>query len=848
MAQQTHEWYLKVGSWNLLNFSMAKATFDDGTERAHLLRRMGDIAGNYDIIVFQEVLQTGASVTQHLANYLPANYVCNRMSAASGRAGRQERYVICAPPANQWGAIAIAALTDYSTTGVNYLAANGTNQPAANVWMRPPVVARVTFTPNDNYFHPVVFDIYTIHTKPAYGRSASARPAGTVANAPNNSVVHYELRAVEQNLGAGANRMLIGDLNADCAFYSPQYRGQDFAAWSWHVNYGQRTTTAVGSSCGYDKIILNAGLNAYRRATGVNYPNYSNVTRVDGRRLSDHYPVWIELFQQVTTKKRTLVAAMTLPVSTANKQQKFITDDPVNIKGSSLAQSKASALLWVTAATTSRSYKSNFTYPLTDVRGEASPAPTDGNGDFIQTVTWQNPPTGAYTFVFDANGDGSFNKRDGDFANEDVEADIYVTSGAEGHNNLVTLGDNMVSRDVFSLAQAKNVYVVGRNLPVNFTGTAYIVSWKRLRASGYNDWSAARAAQVDLASISIPIQRAGEGMINTSTLTAADARQPFVTNPRGELFMSIWSKPAQLMNATVNYRTPPVADFSPGQAGDGDPPNDPNDTNFDDDPCSKAYYLGDPKLKSVCAFGFRFSDYYGTEFAVVLDVDGDGKLGLADPIDLRDIGDMTAYFAGPGAPVLGPGASGNSAVSEYKEYLSRALSVDLSSDNIYDQTTIAASTRYACGGLLSKAAFQKWIVPDAATGFRVLDETAYQEQRTPTSGLYQYDDAYFEGADFYNADVCLGGNNISYSGTVTASQGSNVTSVASVHRLDGATITGNGASLCFASVNATAGAALYVGAGTSFFTVGGSWLAGLAAAALIEVGGTIGCGLAAIGD
>ena len=178
-----HAWALNVASWNLMNLSMSKATFPAGGDRANLLTRMGTIAGGYDIVVFQEVLQTGASVTAHLINYLPAGYACNHVSAPSGRVGRQERYVVCAPPANATGTIAIAPLTDYSTTGVNYLAANGTMQPAANVWMRPPIIATVTYTPNDPTFAPVTFDIYTNHTKPAYGHSAQARPPGTVAGA-----------------------------------------------------------------------------------------------------------------------------------------------------------------------------------------------------------------------------------------------------------------------------------------------------------------------------------------------------------------------------------------------------------------------------------------------------------------------------------------------------------------------------------------------------------------------------------------------------------------------------------------------------------------------------------------
>ena len=838
---QVQEWYLKVGSWNLLNLSMSKATYPNGTDRAQLLTRMGQIAANYDIIIFQEVLQTGASLTQHLANYLPPGYACNWMSAASGRSGRQERYAICAKAQAQWGTIAIAPLTDYSTTGANYRAANGTNQAAASVWMRPPVIARVTFTPTNPVFAPFVFDIYTIHTKPAYGNNI---PPGAPPMAPNTSSVHYELRAVEQNLAAGAKQMVIGDLNADCAFYPTAYRGTDLAGWNWYVGYGQRTSTAVGASCGYDRIILNPALNAYRRASDVDYPGYDNTTRLDTRRISDHYPIWVEFYErrQVQPRpKRALTSASSLPVSEAKRQRKYATTDSVNITGTSLPANQASGQLYVAMTNAALSYKSNMIYTLTDVRGRPSTAPTDANGNFSSAVSWPSPPAGAYTFVFDANGDGRFNRADGDFANADSEADIYVTAATVGHNDLVTLGDNMVSRDVFNLAQAKNVYLLGKNLPANFAGNAYVLSWKLLNAAGYRSWPAARADRIDLATYAVPIQRPSGGMIETSALTAADRQQPFTTNPRGELFISVWSKPAQLMNATVNYRPPPDSAFSPSQGGSGDPPASPDDTGYEEDVCQSAYRSDDTNLKKACNFGYRFRDYYGDTFSIALDLDGDGKLSASDPIDVRDIGDMTRFFARPGGDSLGPGANGDPAVSEYKEYLSRALSLDLDSDNIFDTATQAASARYACGPSLSKAAFQRWITPDANTGFRVLDPKAYSDARSQASGIQQYDGAYFDGADYADASVCTTGNDLAYSGAINLSQGSKVTSVAPIQMIDNATINANNATLCLAGVQGAAGTTLLVGAGSSYFTFGVSALAALVAATVIEVGGTIVC-------
>lgn len=841
-SAQTHQWYLNVASWNLLNFSLRKATTPGGADRVNLLTGMGQIAGAYDILVFQEVLEGGQSVTGHLINYLPAGYACNHVSAASGRVGRQERYVVCAPPANAWGTIAIAGWTDYSTTGANYLAPDGTMQPAANVWMRPPVIARVTFTPNDATFPPVTFDIYTNHTKPAYGASAHARPPGTIPGAPNSSVVHYELQAIENNLSPGVNRMLIGDLNADCASYPVAYRGLDFAAWQWRIDYGTRTNTAVGSSCAYDRIILNNGLAAYYRGHGVDYDHYGNATRVDGQRVSDHYPVWVRLGQYQNPLKQALIASLSTPVTQANKQAKFSTNDTVKLTGSGLKPSVTGAKFYVTSYATNVNYKSNFSYALTDVRGAPDTVSTDASGNLVQTLRWVRPPAGAYVFVFDANGDGRFDPKDGDFANNAVQADILVTAGTSGHNDLVTLGDNMALRDAFDLTQAYNIYVLAKNLPPETTGNLYIVSDRLLAKAGYATWAAARAAHIALAPYSIPIGLADKGVIDTSRITPADVTQTFKTTPSGELFMSAWTRPAQLMNAVVNYVAPPASVFLPSYAGNGDPPASPDDTNADDDPCSRAYASKSQNFQKACNVGFLFSNYYGNAFNVVLDLDGDGKLSANDPVDTRDIGDMTTFFNGPGT-VLGPNANGSAAVSEYKEYLSRALSVDLPANTTYDRQTMAASSRYACGPTLSKAAFQAWIVPDAETGFRVLEGDAYQSERTGGSGLSQYGEAFIDGLEADDSQLCISGGDLAYGGEVTAGAGSNITAVANSHTFEAATVTSNASTECWVVVEGVAGTALAVGAGSGFFTAGTGTILGAVVAAGANIVGGVACGL-----
>ena len=378
--------------------------------------------------------------------------------------------------------------------------------------------------------------------------------------------------------------------------------------------------------------------------------------------------------------------------------------------------------------------------------------------------------------------------------------------------------------------------------PASQTVNAYIVSDLLLVNAGYTSWAQARAAQIDLATYSIPIQLADAGMIVTSQLTDDERRQTIKTNSDGEVFFSVWPNPGQLMNASVNYQAPPASVFKPEFAGDGDPPASPDDTDYDEDPCQYAAASKDSDFQQACNLGFLFSNYYGNAFNVVFDLDGDGKLGANDPVDTRDIGDMTAYFNGAGNTVLGPNADGNPAVSEYKEYLERALSVQLSDNNTYDQDTRAASARYACGPELSKADFDTLITPDAQTGFRMLDDDAYHSERSGGAGLYQYDNAFLSDWASDNVTQCITGNDMSYGGNMTAENNAHVTAVADTHNFDNAQVTVNSSTECWVAVEGTAATAIAVGAGSGFFTLGAGFIAGAVVAAGANLTGALACG------
>lgn len=798
-------WRLNVASWNLLNFGDRKAGLPPhGPLHTQLLDRMATIVNQYEIVFIQEVLNAGGSVTTALAGRpAMAGYDCTHVSQPAGRAGRQELYALCYLANNGYGTIALNQFFDY--LGNNYTAVNGSIQTAQNVWMRPPVRANFTFTPNDASEPPITFNAYTIHTKPSYG--AQARPPGTPANALANTSTHNELAALEQNLAPGALRLVIGDLNADCASYPAMFRGADFAGWSWRDHYGQPTNTAPASACGYDRSILNPALDAYYKRHGIHYDAYDNNTRPDGRRVSDHYLAWVELGADRRVKRRRLMSSLATPVAGALPSRSFTVSTPAFFNGSGLPTAASAPLFFIVPYVQTRSFASFEPFPLDDVRGQPTPVTITSSGTFSADVQWAAPAEGAYNLVLDVNGDHEFDRADGDVVNHAQQIDVLVSTSTAGHNDVVTLGDNSQLRDLFSTTRAINVYLLAKNLPAGAQGTAYVVSTLLLRQAGYETWEEARRARVELGPLAIPVN-AASGPLMVAAIPDELKKRPFVAASDGTLYTAVWERPATLSNVQVFTAPPPDPVYLPEYAGPGIPGGP--------DPCADAYQSTDENFQEVCNVGHLFAEYYGEQFNVVLDVNDDGRFDAGDKVDTRDIGDMRAYFAQSGHTTLGPGADGDPAVGEWKEYLSRALSlnVPLSPGDDYGPETEAASARYVCSEELPKSKFDGWIVPDSEIGFRLVPESAYVLERSQETGVYVYASGYLGNVTYAaDTDVCLSAEELQVA-DISVGEGANVVMVSQEARVtDDITVSRN-ATYCMAAVTGleTVATAGFIGA------------------------------------
>lgn len=798
MAQQS-AWELSIGSWNVLNLSEKKVTYSTKPvlERDQLIQVIVDLAGKYDIIVFQEVLQDGDSIIRYVQPKLQ-NYTCNYMSVAAGYGGgRRERYVFCNVSRNQWGTISISPpFDDYSSKIPNiFRAADGSLQTAQDVWMRPPAGIDVLFTPSQPGFNPFKLQIYTIHTKPEYGRNF--RPPGVPKNALGSDSVHYELRAIEENLPrpSSSARLLIGDLNADCASYPGRWRYKDFPTWNWYPDYGVSTTTAPSSLCAYDRTVIESQLEKFRISSDRSVDRDPRVpTIVDGKTVSDHYPVFIKFGEPdnrgMKRARASIYASATAsqgvssPDTTAPpaKKSRYTPQNSVHVKASGLPTTTHNAQLYIVAYDKARNYKSNLIYSLTDVRGAPTPVTINERGEFDDGVIWSNPVPGAYVFVLDLNGDGQFVRADRDFANFATQADIFVAKDEPSHNRIVTLDDDLSPRSTFDLSRAWNVYLAARDLPKNASGRIYILSNKILRREGYNP--ATFRADLKNSNTIVPFFKFAIP-INASTARSIDSQQvqflnelisqPFTASPDGDLFTSIWSVPKQLAHATVDYQPPPADAFSDDYVGLGD----------DYDPCASVDASSDENLRRVCNVGFGFADHYGNSFTVVLDIDNDGMLGPSDPDLTVDLGHMKDFFDQNPQTSLSPRFNGNPAISEYKEYLSRALGVKLSADNIFDGATIEATRRLTCSSDLSRSAFDEVIVPDHQDQFTLLGNAAYRNYKSGNR-FQRFGYATFAGMETTENESCLSGESLSFSDKVQITHG--ISAVASWITFDNATV------------------------------------------------------------
>ncbi|DAC57810.1 MAG TPA: hypothetical protein HA354_04760 [Candidatus Poseidoniaceae archaeon] len=124
------------------------------------------------------------------------------------------------------------------------------------------------------------FTLFTIHTKPA---SALAEI----------NALHEVIQSYQENNSDETDVILLGDLNADCSYATSQELWESplrQPQYNWLVN-DIADTTVSSTDCAYDRIITIEDLNG--RLVG----SWGIDTSITNTSVSDHYPVWFDLYR-----------------------------------------------------------------------------------------------------------------------------------------------------------------------------------------------------------------------------------------------------------------------------------------------------------------------------------------------------------------------------------------------------------------------------------------------------------------------------------------------------------------------------------------------------------------------
>jgi endonuclease/exonuclease/phosphatase family metal-dependent hydrolase len=230
LSKQKSQDTFKLASWNLQVFGVTKASNTD------LMNQYAGIIDDYDITIVQEIRDASGSAFQKLCSELP-QYDC-MITSRFGRTQSKEAYGIIYKKG-----IEIVAVKEFNITSFE----------------RNPVKITIRI---QNY----TALIYTLHAKPE--------------GATEEIMALQSLVDEEKDAG---NIIILGDLNADCSYYTSELRFLD-----WSVIIPDNADTTVGNTiCAYDRIIENA--DAHRE-----FVDYGIDTRPIAK-LSDHYLVWVQM-------------------------------------------------------------------------------------------------------------------------------------------------------------------------------------------------------------------------------------------------------------------------------------------------------------------------------------------------------------------------------------------------------------------------------------------------------------------------------------------------------------------------------------------------------------------------
>lgn len=256
----------RICAFNAHRLTLAKVT------KESVMDTLVQILARCDIMVLQEVVDSSQNTVPFLLQKLKSIFDNSRSytflnSSLLGRSTYKEKYVYI--------------YRSDKTQILNFYQYNDTD----DIFAREPFVAQ--FTLPSKILPSVV--LVPLHTTP--------KDVEKELNALYNVFLDVSQRWQNENV------ILLGDFNADCASLSKKRLNslllRTRAGFHWVIPDGEDTTVRASTNCTYDRIVMHGqGCQMLLKAAATfDFPKRFQLTEEEALRISDHYPVEVELSQ-----------------------------------------------------------------------------------------------------------------------------------------------------------------------------------------------------------------------------------------------------------------------------------------------------------------------------------------------------------------------------------------------------------------------------------------------------------------------------------------------------------------------------------------------------------------------
>jgi endonuclease/exonuclease/phosphatase family metal-dependent hydrolase len=251
---------VKIVSFNLRRFDNAKAA------NRKTAGFMASLLRDADVAALQEGLKVSEAAVREFAELTGANRGVVVGPAQGRNAFYRENYIFL-----------------YNKDRVT-LVATAVYPDEAKTFERPPMAA---------YFRAAGFDFIVVncHIKPD---ETTVQTTEEIAKLPE--AARYFARLWQEN-----DLFIVGDLNADGAYYDEENLAQTFPKNAWTIIVGNDcdTTVSANNTFTYDRFIISKSADEdWTGAWGVirfdAWNECRDITSNPGVDISDHYPVWAE--------------------------------------------------------------------------------------------------------------------------------------------------------------------------------------------------------------------------------------------------------------------------------------------------------------------------------------------------------------------------------------------------------------------------------------------------------------------------------------------------------------------------------------------------------------------------